>query len=168
MEESVVLRRITASFLICGSVFVLTGMARKVSINHTQEPKYAFVVGKKFETKMDLVLYQHSDSKEITVDEYGTSDVPKKEEMKDKFPHRFYGSKILGVLPAGSAFEVTRVMEEGTTSWSFITYFGKLISSENKDFVGKEIHVTSLANVLEKPPVFEDKYVTEIGVNSEK
>jgi len=134
-------------------------MARKVVIDRTLEPLFASVVGHNFQTKVDLVLYQHGDSREITVNHFGAPDVPKNEEIQSRFPYNHFGATILGVLPAGSILQVTRVTQEGTTSLSFVYYF---------DFIGKEIHVTSLTNVLEKPPVFENKYVKEIEVKHQK
>jgi hypothetical protein len=140
----------------------MLGMAKK--IDHTQESKYSFLVGKTFITKTDLVLLQQSDSKQITVDKFGGPETPKREEMKNKFPYRFYASKILGVLPSGSVFKVVKVTEEGTLR--FVYYYATLIKSTNNEFVGKNIHVTSLTNVLKDPAVFEPELVSEVTADS--
>jgi hypothetical protein len=163
MEGTLDIRRFAAGLLIIIAPMALMGMARFVKVDRTQDPLYSSILTKEYRTTVELLLYRSDDSKKVVIGKYGDG-LPKKSEMKDKFPFRFYDTKILGVLPAGSVFKVKRVMEEGNTSLAFITYYATLLSSENESFVGKEVNPTFLTqSPSEQLRQFDPEYVEEVN-----
>lgn len=162
MERAMGIRRLAAIALICNSSTPLRGMARSIRIDRTQDSLYSSIVGKEYRTKVDLLLFQYDDSKEILIGKYGNN-LPDKSEMKEKFPFRYYATKILAVLPPGSVFKVIRVMEEGDRSLVFTNYYAVLVSTSNEKFVGKEIGPTFLTlNSSERLRKFDPEYVEEV------
>ncbi len=82
VEESMDAKRICTGILIIFSGFILTGMARRISIDHTKEPFYEAVAGKKFQTATDLVIFQYSDTKNHVQ--------RKRQEVKYSYQTNFY------------------------------------------------------------------------------
>lgn len=162
MEGTMGARRFAIGFGILFMVMPLLGMARRVKIDRTQQADFSVIVGKEFKTVVEFLLYRSADSRQIVIGKYGDS-LPKKGEMKDKFPFWFYSAKVLGILPPGSVFKVIRVTEEGNTEFSITRYYAVLVTSENKMFVGKEIDPTSLTeSPTEFVRVFDPKFVEEV------
>jgi hypothetical protein len=159
----VVRRIISQCVLISFSILILTGMGRHINKDLSDSPLYSQEIGKEYKTKDDYVLFTYSRRyKEIVISQFGRT-VPTREEIKDKFPykHKDYGHIILGVLPKGSVFRVNRVTEEGHSSATFFHYYAELLSSDNAEFIGKEINPTYLTN-MSNPPQFLEKLVEEV------
>ena len=155
--------RLAASLLIVLiSTSQLTALGRMIKRDRSGDPLYSGVIGKEYKTKVDLVIFRTGDTKVIYLEEFGDQFMPKREEIRDRFPykHKPYGRIILGILPADSVFKVARVQERGHSSATFIHYHAQLLSSENKEFIGKEIDPTYLT--LGDPPHFEEKLVEEV------
>jgi len=84
-------------------------------------------------------------------------------------PFRFYNSVILGVLPAGSEFQIKKVKYEGSVSGAYVYYYAAVTSSTAAEWVGKEMNTTWLAQRPKNlpsgedgPPVFKPELVEEI------
>lgn len=109
----------------------------KVDKDLSQDPKYSFVMRKELKTKSKLVIFQPPNEKIPAVQNFGGA-LPDRNEIKDMFPYRYYGTFIYGVLPEGSVFKITNIRKEGTWLKSRVRYQGKLVSSKNLSLVGNE------------------------------
>jgi hypothetical protein len=142
---------------------ILTGCA-KIDRDISNDPIVSGMVGRRYQTKKEFLIYVFGDNKKkFLLHEFGFGpDFPDKLNDSGKFPQKYYGIIIHGVLPPGSQFQIFQVKEEGNTGMSFIMYKAKITSSPDQAWVGKEVFVEELANSLKVPPVFKDDLVQEI------
>jgi hypothetical protein len=98
----------------------------------SNDPRYSSVVGKEYRTKTDLILFKfHETDSEIQLAKPGVTQVPYLDEVSGKkFPLDYQGNWILGVLPMGSQFKVTRVMLVQGAPMDY-AYFDGLITVGN-------------------------------------
>lgn len=143
------------------SVISLTAMGRKV-VDKSADSRYASLIGKEFRTTKELLIYRPQHEKELLLGDYGGGDLPHKEQMK-KIPFWYYDVRILGIIPVGSVFKITKVTHEGSVEGMWVYYYADLIKSDNTEFVGKKVNPTFLADVTADPPVFYPKYVESIN-----
>jgi hypothetical protein len=87
-------------------------VAPRTETDVSNDPQYSSVVGKEYRTKGDFILFRfHKDDPEIQLAKPGANEVPYLDEVSGKkLPFEYQGNWVVGVLPAGSQFKVTRVM----------------------------------------------------------
>jgi len=148
---------------ICGISMVLMGMGRvgPVNIDRTNDPQFATFVGNEYQTLEDMVIYRFTDSTAPSLSPYGDGYIPKKEEMKDKFPFKYEDKKIMGVLPRGTVFKIKQVREEGPPSGTFIVPYGEVVQSKDGAFLGQKFDVSNLTKILSNPLEFKSNLVNK-------
>jgi len=151
--------------IFVGAVFIQVGCGR-VYEDLTNNPKYSFMINKKFRIKREVMFFKYSSNrKRILMDKMGGGgDLPEKHEMKTKFPFKYGDTKILGVLPSGSEFKITKVFHEGSTGMSFIRYMAIIVKSKDQAYNGWEVSPSLLTFQTSNmgSPEFDQKYVEEI------
>lgn len=158
----------TVTFLVMMLGFMVSGCVR-VHRDLSKHPDYSVMIGRKYRTKVDTLLYRNGLSRKIYLDIIGGTGLPDKEKLPNKFPFKYYGTTILGILPVGSEFEITGAFMEGAYNAAFEGYHAVIVKTENQNFFGTKIYdAVMLTNcgIDTTIPEFETKYVEE--VKSEK
>jgi hypothetical protein len=118
------------------------------------------VVGKEYRTKGDFILFKFKDDSEIQLAKPGVNGVPYLDEAKGKkLPFEYQGNRVVGVLPAGGQFKVSRVMLVRGPSVSY-AYFDAVITV-GKGFEGWKI-VPSWLGGGGLHPKFKPELVEEV------
>jgi hypothetical protein len=147
------------AFLVIG-ILSLACSAQRTETDVSSDPNYFSVVGREYKTKADFVLFKfRKNDKEIQLDEPGVSRVPYLEEIAHrKIPFEYQGNWILGVLPAGSQFKVTRVVLVQGSPSNYVFYDAEI--TVGKGFEGWRIIPSWLSggglNPKMKPELVQD------------
>ena len=154
-----VLRTVLMTAALSGVLFA--GCVTRTETDVSNDPAYSSVVGKDYRTKGDFILYRFKkNDPEIQLEEPGVTHVPElKEVAGKKFPFDYEGNLILGVLPAGSQFKVTKVMLVQGPPMNY-AYFEAVITV-GKSFEGWKI-VPSWLGGGGLHPKFKPELVEEI------
>jgi hypothetical protein len=132
-----VLRTVLMTAALAGVLFAGC-VTPRTETDVSNDPAYASVVGKEYRTKGDFILFKFKDDPEVQLAKPGVSEVPYLDEVKGKkFPFKYQGNTVVGVLPAGSQFKVTRVMLVRGSPMNY-AYFNALITV-GKGFEGWKI-----------------------------
>ncbi|MCB4757709.1 MAG: hypothetical protein LHV69_11895 [Elusimicrobia bacterium] len=151
---------LTNIIVVCG---LLTG-CDYTETDVANDPKYNSEMGKEYRTKDDFVLYYDKDNKQrIELSRAGDQSIPPKNKMSDKFPFKYFNSTIVGILPAGSVFKVTKaILRDVPHSFSYIYYMAVVKETSSPKFLNWEIDPMWLTDNTIIPPKFDEKYVEEI------
>jgi hypothetical protein len=103
----------------------------------SQDPQFAAYLGKTYRTKVDMVVLRLSDRiKELDLEVAGDN-LPSLQEIAGKFPYKHGPITIYGVVPAGSAYEVTRAIRSESSTMGHIFFAVKITSAG--PFQGQEV-----------------------------
>lgn len=129
----------------------------------SSNPDYAFMIGKKYKTKQDLLIYKYSDQwRNKNLGKIGSSGLPDSNEMKAKLPFKYYGKKIMAKLPPNSVIVITRVKYEGTFQMAFPYYYAKILESNNSQFLNYELCLGPSLIIGKNDAPFDPEYFEEI------
>ena len=120
--------------------------------------------GRRFETKVDLIVFQFSDSDELSLSAPG-ADMPRLEELPKAFPYRWYGDKIYGVLPRGSAFKLVGAHQSTSSTMGHSWFMGEIES--DGPFKGKIVGTSLISNYADGR-LYELKYAVELTTSTVK
>ena len=149
------------------SVLILAGCG-EVNEDLTDKWPYKELVGREFRSKVELVLYRHSDSRKLIMEEFGpASTFPERSrsEIKPPFPMKSRNKKVFGILPTGTEFRVVKIKDEGNTGMHFIKTYVEITQSSDPQWVGKvvsELGMTTYDRHINLVPKFKPDYMEEI------
>jgi hypothetical protein len=139
---------------------IILGCSR-VDVDLSNDSEYMNEIGKYYRTKIDLGLYTPEGEKKTRALPFGSSDLPPRDEIGEKFPFKYQGDNILGILPARSEFKTVRVIQENVKASGFIEYYVEITKSPDPQWVGKVVNPMGITT-YDLVPKFEPKYVEEI------
>ena len=146
-------------FLVIFALISMLGCSKIEDIS--KRPEYSGMIKKEFITKEEFAVFQFSDKKSgYYLDRFGTQDIPAKSSM-GSFPFNYYGNTILGVLPKGSIFRITKITLKRGFESTHIWYYGEIVS--DGQFKGYSVNVTFLEDYGTDKPKFDDKYAVEVS-----
>jgi hypothetical protein len=121
-------------------------------------------LGNRYETKVDLVVFQYRDSDDYFVRVPG-NDAPEIKDIPAKLPYRWYDYKVFGVLPAGSRFQIVGGKQSTSTTMGGSWYMVN-IESDGK-FRGHQIATPSIESHADGQ-AFDSKYAIELTTPTAK
>jgi hypothetical protein len=148
--------------LILLAVVSLVGCSR-VDKDLTTDAAYASMIGRKYQTKIELVLYRSSTGK-LWIEKIGGSmSIPPANQMPKKFPFNYYDTKLLGILPVESEFKTVKIVQENVNVTGFIQTVVEITKSSDPQWVGKIVHPSGLTETANgREAVFRSEYVEEV------
>lgn len=133
----------------------------------SSDPRYAGIMGHVFETKKAMIVFS-SGLNEIRLGEPGEGGAPGLLDLPPDLPYRGYnGNIILGVLPPGSRFQVTRIHREWSTLHGGYTDYGITMKTP-AEYRGWKLSSTGLLDYGVWPMRFEKKLVQEVNWGGKK
>ena len=144
---------------LAGILFAGCVVRKETDVSADQ--RYSFMVGKEYRTKGDFILFKfHKEDQVVQLDEPGVTHVPELKEMAGKkLPFGYDRNWVVGVLPAGSQFKVTRVMLVQGPPMTYIYY--EAVITVGKGFEGWKI-VPSWLGTNDFLPKFEPNLAEEV------
>ena len=153
------------------SVAVLAAGAAAMSIfsqSHvidvTREYEGKGYFGRQFETRKDFLVVTGSGMREPQLEELGGG-MPEKKDLAAKFPMRWYGNEIFGILPSGSRFRVVGA-RRSTSSTMGNDYFVAEVESDGA-FKGKQVCTRFIAR-YEGNQIYDPAYAVELTTSTGK
>lgn len=157
--------RLSAPILIVVG-FISGACATHKITDVSQEPGYKEMLGREFQTNLDVVVFKENRSqKGLYLGLPGSPGIPS--DLPKSFPYDDGGIYIVGVLPAGSTFKITKTIRSESFEMASI-HFIAIVSSSGQ-FQSLEVDPTWLAEGAAYPnvPKFDPKYVQAVGgINS--
>jgi len=149
-------------------LFVFATGCGRVDRDLSNDSHYMGVIGKQYRTKIELLVYRFKGNKFETIGESGGGiELPPINETKGKeFPYRYYDTYVFGVLPAGSEFRVAMVREEGAYNNAFIYYYVEITKSDDRQWVGKTVNVSSRIIASDDPLTFKSGITEEMSFDN--
>jgi hypothetical protein len=133
----------------------------------SSDPKFSGIMRHVFETRNDMIIYQ-LDTDTLRLELPGEAGAPTLSELPPDLPYRTrMGDIVLGVLPAGSRFQVAHIYSSwSTASGGEIRYEMRMITP--KEYKGRELSDIGLLDYGVWPMSFEKKLVLEVNFASLK
>ncbi|MCX5792621.1 MAG: hypothetical protein NTY45_10495 [Elusimicrobia bacterium] len=147
-----------AGLLLLGTL--LGGCGGK-SDDLSTDPEYAYIMGHVFETtSVMLIISRGPDS--IALEVPGTGGAPELSELPADLPYKDYnGDIVLGVMPAGSRFQVVRVYRGwSTVSGGYISYVLRMQTP--KEYSNWNLSDIGLIDYGVRPGRFKKKLIREV------
>lgn len=125
------------------------------------DPKYAGVMGHVYETRNAMLVYQmYTDTLRLAVP--GAAGAPALSELPPDLPYKTrMGDIVLGVLPAGSRFQVAHVYSSfNSSNGGSISYDMRMLTPA--EYKGRELSDVGLLSYGTSPASFDSKLVREV------
>jgi len=154
----------TKAVLLFSMLFtVFTGCLSMVDQDLSRLPPFQSFVGKTYTLQQESVLIRlPGKGKALHLMPYGgfNNTVPSKPQMETT-PFRFGGLVIVGVVPVGGVFQVTRIFNNNTFEDSHKAVTAVLLSGGPDSFIGKDIRLdTFLEDVYsDEFPKFKESFL---------
>ena len=148
-----------AVLLLSGAILGGCGSGLK---DVSSDPKFAGIMGHVFETRNDMIIYQQ-DTDTLRLKLPDTGGTPALSELPHDMPYRTrMGDIVLGVLPAGSRFQVAHIYSSwSTASGGSIRYDMRMMTP--KEYKDRELSDVGLLDYGVWPMSFEKKVVQEVN-----
>ena len=144
-------------------ILILPGcFVQRSELMRIVDSQYA-LTGKRFKTKMDLVVFHPLKEKTYFICEFGfDSNIPTREEMKPPYPFQYHEIMILGILPENSEFQIDNVQVGGNSAGTWAIYQGKISKSLNPQWLEMLVECDCLQEVKDGVLQLNSKYLGEI------
>jgi len=133
-------------------------------IDVTKEYEGEGYFGRRFETRKDFLVLIGDGMTEAQLDSLGGGN-PEKKDLPAKYPMRWHGEKIMGLLPAGSHFRVVGA-RRSTSSTMGNDYFVAEVESDGP-FKGKQV-CTRFIGRYEGKQIYASEYAVELTTGTGK
>jgi hypothetical protein len=131
--------------------------------------KYQNMVNKKFETLLDLYVYEYGDGSGITLEVPGDQTISINQ-IKGDLPYDDEGDYVLEIVPGNSVFTVNRIVLKDRGIGG--KHIGIYIKFDNEVLYRGEVDAVFLSDYSKDKTAMNSKYVTEVisdeGVKNEK
>ena len=147
-----------AVLLLAGAVFGGCDAGLK---DISSDPKFSGIIGHVFETRNDMIICQ-LDTDTLWLRLPGAAGAPTLSELPHELPYRTHmGDIVLGVLPAGSRFQVAHIYGSWSSAGGGSTRYSMRMMTP-KEYKGRELSDVGLLDYGVWPMSFEKKLVQEV------